>query len=121
MPVKKLNFTTAEQREREENVFLRVYLGEATQEDIASLPKSMSPTIAFCLAMSKLQRMRGNQHELPLGEVVVHNALVSRITETPYIDPEPRTPEGEKLVEPLTQEIIETHKEISQPTSRKRR
>ena len=119
MPAKKLTFTTQEQREREENVFLRVYLGEATPQDIAALPKSMLPTIQFCLTMAELQRMRGNQHELPLGEVVVHNAKISRITDTPYIDPDPRTPEGE-IIPPLSQETIATHKEISAPTKGKR-
>ena len=120
MPVKKLTFVTQEQKEREENVFLRVYLGEATREDIDSLPKSMRQTITFCLAMSRLQRMRGNQHELPLGEVVVHNAQIARIIDTPYVDPDPRTPEGE-LVPKLSEETIQTHKEISQMSSRKRR
>ena len=70
--------------------------------------------------MSRLQRMRGNQHELPLGEVVVHNAQIARIIDTPYVDPDPRTPEGE-LVPKLSEETIQTHKEISQMSSRKRR
>ena len=52
MPAKKLMFQSREQREREENVFLRVYLGEATPADIAALPKAMLPTIQFCLTMS---------------------------------------------------------------------
>lgn len=119
MPAKKLMFQSREQREREENVFLRVYLGEATPADIAALPKAMLPTIQFCLTMSELQRHRGNQHELPLGEVVVHNATLSRLTDTPFIDPDPRTPEGE-VVPPLSQETIAIHQEISAPSKRKR-
>jgi len=121
MPVKKITFRSKEDHEREENIFLRVYLGECTADDLKELPKAMLPTVQFCKTMAFLQRQRGNQIELPLGEVVVHNATLSRMTDTPYIDPDPRTPEGEKLVEPLSAETIRTHAEISEPSSRKRR
>lgn len=64
---KRLSFKTPEQQEQEENLFIRLYRGELTADEVLELPKGFMPIVNFCLTMRAVIERREKQLNLPLA------------------------------------------------------